>query len=117
MSERRVHLKKTVLINVSFLVEVDETEVRKDFGMIDQITNKLCHDQNIIIGTSEVEWESSSTVVLDTGSMNCGQCSTCGRWTTDREKSDPLLQLCNGASFEGELLCDDCLPEDYRWSF
>lgn len=112
-------MKKTVLINASFLVEVDETEVRKDFGMIDQVTNELCQDQTIKIGTSEVsvEWESSSTVVLDSVSMNCGQCSTCGRWTTDREKSDPLLQLCNGASYEGELLCDDCLPEDHRWSF
>lgn len=112
-------MKKTVLINASFLVEVDETEVLKDFGMIDQVTNELCQGQTIKIGTSEVsvEWESSSTVVLDSVSMNCGQCSTCGRWTTDREKSDPLLQLCNGASYEGELLCDDCLPEDHRWSF
>lgn len=112
-------MKKTVLINASFLVEVEEIEVHKDFGMIDQVTNELCQDQTIQIGTNavNVEWESCSTVVLDPGSMNCGLCSTCGRWTTDREKRDPLLQLCNGATFEGKLLCDDCLPEDHRWSF
>lgn len=112
-------MKKTVLINASFLVEVEESEVHKDFGMIDQVANELCQGQTIQIGTNEVnvEWESCSTVVLDPGSMNCGQCSTCGRWTTDREKSDPLLQLCNGATFEGKLLCDDCLPEDHTGSF
>ncbi|TCI21187.1 hypothetical protein EVJ33_03135 [Exiguobacterium sp. SL-10] len=112
-------MKKTVLINASFLVEVEEIEVHKDFGMIDQVTNELCQDQTIQIGTNavNVEWESCSTVVLDPGSMNCGLCSTCGRWTKDREKRDPLLQLCNGATFEGKLLCDDCLPEDHRWSF
>lgn len=112
-------MKKTVLINASFLVEVEETEVHKDFGMIDQITNELFHDQKIRIGTNEVnvEWESCSTVILDPVSMNCGQCATCRRWTTDREKINPLLQLCNGATFEGKLLCDECLPEDHRWSF
>ncbi|RHB48625.1 MULTISPECIES: hypothetical protein [unclassified Exiguobacterium] len=112
-------MKKTVLINASFLVEVEETEVHKDFGMIDQVTNELCQGQTIKLGTNEVdvEWESCSTVVLDSASMNCGQCSTCGRWTTDIEKSNPVLQLCNGATFEGKLLCDECLPENHRWSF
>ncbi|WP_214762662.1 hypothetical protein [Exiguobacterium sp. s146] len=112
-------MKKTILINASFLVDIEETEIYKDFGIIDQVTNELCQGQTIQIGMNEVnvEWESCSTVVLDPGAMNCGRCSTCGRWTTDREKNNVLLQLSNGATFEGELRCDDCLPENHRWSF
>ncbi|TCI60368.1 MULTISPECIES: hypothetical protein [Exiguobacterium] len=112
-------MKRIVLINVAFLMEVEEAEIHKDFGVIDQVTNELCHDQAVKIGTNEVnvDWQSCSTVLLDPLSMNCGQCAACGRWTTDREKNDPVLELGNGATFKGNLLCDDCLPEHHRWSF
>jgi hypothetical protein len=49
--------------------------------------------------------------------MNCVKCSSCGAWTTDREKDEPIEGLTNGATVDGKLLCDECLPEDHKWAF
>lgn len=100
-------------------MDIEEDEINKDYGLIAKVTNKLSNDQIIKVGTDEVDlqWEGTSTVILDPNLINCGKCSNCGSWVTDREKDDPVLELCNGATFEGKLLCDECLPEHHMWAF
>ncbi|MMZ69382.1 hypothetical protein D1872_322140 [compost metagenome] len=65
----------------------------------------------------KMKWESISTTVLDTTKMNCGRCNNCKSWVTNREEANPISELSNGAVVNGELLCDECLPEDHRWAF
>ena len=112
-------MKKTVLINVSYLMDLEDEEINKDFGWIEKVPNKLSNDQIIKVGTDEVEvqWKGTSTLILDPNKINCGKCANCRSWVTDREKINPVLELCNGATFEGKLLCDECLPEHHRWAF
>ncbi|UWG96255.1 hypothetical protein LPY66_15295 [Dehalobacter sp. DCM] len=108
--------RKTVLINASYLVEIDEAEINKDNGQFEQIENLISKDimfEDRVL----VEWESTSSIVLDPSTLNCGRCSKCNRWVTDREKLDAITQLCNGATVDGQLLCDDCLPPDHKWAF
>jgi len=48
-------LKKTVLINVSFLMVLEDDKINKDYGLIEKVTNKLSNDQMIKVGTDEVD--------------------------------------------------------------
>lgn len=110
--------KKTVLINVSYLVDLSEEEINNDNGILDKITNfindKILHidDKDILL-----EWSSTSSLILDSAILNCGKCSNCGQWTTDREKLNIIEGICNDATVDGKLLCDDCLPCDHKWAF
>jgi hypothetical protein len=110
--------RRTVLITVSYLVEIDEAEINKDYGLLERIENQISKDF-ILKNEEEVllEWESTSSKVLDPKTFNCGRCAKCNRWVTDREKPDAITQLCNGTTVDGQLLCDDCLPRDHKWAF
>lgn len=111
----------TVLFNVSYLIEVednllsgsDEAEAFKEnlFQKLFNYSGKKIDEKH------KAEWNSSSFSILDPSRMNCGKCNKCGNWTTDRDKPDALTGLTNGAAVNGELLCDECLPKDNKWSF
>lgn len=112
---------KTVLFSVSYLIEVednlltgsDESEVFKD-----NVFSKLSKNSwKKIDAKHKANWNSSSFSILDPTRMNCGKCCRCGAWVTDREKSAPVVGLANGATVNGELLCDECLPKGHRWAF
>lgn len=62
-------------------------------------------------------WISSSFMEIGTPGMNSGRCVICGAWVTDREKPKPISGLCNGATVDGNLLCDEHLPAEHRWAF
>lgn len=111
--------KKTVLIKVTYLVELSEAEINSDDGMRDKIENKLCEPRRLQIEDGEkiLHWNSTSSLVLEPENLNCGKCSKCGQWTTDREKPDKVAGICNGATVDGKLLCDECLPSDHKWAF
>lgn len=111
--------KKTVLIRVSYLVELSEAETNSDDGLHDKIVNKLCESRKLQIedGEAILHWNSASSLVLEPENLNCGKCSKCEQWTTDREKPDAVADICNGATVNGKLLCDECLPSDHRWVF
>ena len=83
--------KKTVLIKVSYSVNLTLANKKKTL----------------------LNWESTSSLVLEPGKMNCGLCAHCGCWTTDIEKADPVNELCSGATIGGKLLCEECLPSDH----
>ena len=109
--------KKTVLIKVTYLVELPVAKTNSDNGLHDKIANKLCESRNLQIEDREalLHWNSTSYLVLEPENLNCGKCSKCGQWTTDREKSDTVADICNGATVDGKLLCDECLPSDHKW--
>lgn len=108
-------MKKTILVNISYYVEIDENE----FELSQEIQNKLC--ENLTLESDEkkvfLKWNQSSFRILNPGIMNCGKCANCGCWTTDRERHDALFGLDNGAVYNDKLLCDECLPSDHRWAF
>jgi len=111
---------QTVLVNLALHFE---TPVQEDDDQTDdrahrfslralEVLEKAFADDSSFAG-----YFSFSHSPLDHPSINAGQCSRCGQWTTDREASSPLRELCNGARIDGQLLCDDCLPADHRWAF
>jgi hypothetical protein len=112
---------KTVLFTVSYLLEVDEnllkgTDDAEAFR--ETVFQKLSkHGRKKVDANHSAKWNSSLFVVLDPENMNCGKCSNCGAWTTDREKDSIITGLSNGATYDGALLCDECLPRGHRWAF
>lgn len=113
-----VGVTRTVLLDLSVLVDIDEAELAREtgesFGEITRISDRLIAAVNNLIPGG---WQSLRQHVLDPGRVNCGRCVECDRWVTDRDKPDHLPGLCNGATHEGRLLCDDHLPPDHRWAF
>lgn len=111
--------KKTVLIRVAFLVELPEEEINSDDGILDKITNEISKDKSLLINDKDItlDWNYTSSLILDTGKFNYSKCSKCGQWTTDRDKPDAVEGLCHGATVNGKLLCDECLPSGHRLSF
>lgn len=114
-------MKKTVLIKVAYLVELTEEEIDNDDidSVLDKIISKISKDRTILANDKnfDLEWNSTSPIVLDSNDMNCGRCAKCGGWVTDRERDNPILELCNGATVDDKLLCDECLPSEHRWAF
>ena len=107
-------MKKTLLYKVAYLVEAEDGEISTNHGKeeLRKMIWKALPDQDIAIDrVHTAQWCSTQELLLDPGTMNCGQCCKCSTWTTDREKPDPIRELTNGAVVDGELLCDDCLPE------
>ncbi len=109
--------KKTVLVSVNFLAEVEESELEKDNGELTKLEWELSEAHDKLTSKIEIDWESSQSIVLEPENMNCGKCSSCGRWTTDREAPEAIKQICFGARVEGKILCDECLPKEHRWAF
>lgn len=110
--------KKIVLIRTYHLIEIEEEELYKQDGLLDEIEKEISNDIDLSIGEGiHMKWEGTSMVSLAPEIMNCGICSNCGIWTTDRERDEHIEGLCNGATVDGELLCDECLPEDHKWAF
>ncbi|MBH5320043.1 hypothetical protein I6N90_19765 [Paenibacillus sp. GSMTC-2017] len=109
--------KKTVLISISYLVDIEENE--NQHILVESAMNHLSNDNNLEFDNKKklLKWIETSSKELRPTDMNCGKCENCGGWTTDREKEAPILQLCNGASLAGRLLCDECLPDDHPWAF
>ncbi|WP_308722223.1 hypothetical protein [Paenibacillus polysaccharolyticus] len=105
--------KKTYLVKVAYLIDLSDEEY-KEIGdnLIPELENEITVRQNL-----KLKWESSSTILLDSEGMNCGRCSKCNSWVTDREKPDHIDELNNGAVVDDRLLCDECLPEEHRWAF
>lgn len=112
---------KTVLFNVSYLIEVEDDLLNgsNDAEVFNEnVFKKLAPNSWKKIDAKHIaKWNSSTFLVLDPTKMNCGKCCRCGNWATDREKMDHIMGLTNGAAINGELLCDECLPEDHRWAF
>lgn len=110
-------MKRTYLIRMGYLVELDEERGEDEEYFDEQVFAGIGEDLISEKSGKTLEWTHSSSLLLDPSSSNCGRCENCGQWTTDRERPDSIPELCNGAAVDGKLLCDDCLPKDHRWAF
>ena len=113
-------MKKTILIRVSALVEIDDVEVDKDANQLDKLMYGLKENVDDLLGYDKalnLGWISTQTIALDENTMNCGKCYICNSWVTDREKPNYVHGLNNGAIYNGKLLCDEHLPDGHRWAF
>lgn len=112
---------KTVLFSVSYLIEVEDellTGSDEAEAFNSDVFKKLSGSSwKKVDAKHKAVWNKSSFSVLNPQRMNCGKCCRCGSWVTDREKPDSIRGLTNGATVDGELLCDDCLPKGHRWAF
>ncbi len=113
----------SVLINVSYLVEIEDENILADDEAMDlllnEISDKISNDAKVTTESGalyDLGWVSTTTNILDPESSNCGRCAKCGILVTDMEKPDPIEGLCNGATFKDQLLCDECLPIGHKWS-
>lgn len=108
--------KRTVLLTIGVLFEVNQDELEDDYNTIDHFKDKthiaLEEAMSIYKGNAHLGWTSSRASILDDGSMNCGQCEVCEIWVTDMEKPQPILELEPGFIRGGRLLCEEHLPEE-----
>jgi len=111
--------KKTVLIKDAYLVDLSVDDIDTDDSVIDKISDSLSSDRilSVMDKRFDLQWNGTSCLILNSTNFNSGKCSNCGQWTTDREKRDAIEGLCNGATVDDKLLCDECLPSNHRWSF
>jgi hypothetical protein len=112
------------LLTVSVLVEQDE-ELAAKFGTGWRTNDEL---QEVVTAALAqflakrpdiaVEWESMTSTSLD-GMPAVGRCAVCNRWVFDVENhtKDTPTRICRGAVVDGQLLCDDHLPEDHPVAF
>lgn len=107
---------KAILVRTSYLIEGKCDEIDKE-TVQNGIWNLIPEEDIWIDENHKAVWQSTSELYLDPKTMNCGKCAKCHGWTTDMEKLNYINGLCNGATVDGELLCDECLPEGHRWAF
>ena len=112
-------MRNTVLLELGVLVEVDKSELIKEFGELDNILSKLEESIQHTLNSedSELGLLSARPVILDEASMNCGKCHICGAWTSDKEKEGFIPMLNIGTRINGKLFCDLCLPKDHPLAF
>lgn len=107
-----------LLVSVHFIVRVggDEDEAG---DLIRQFETALeSSGSKLLPNAKEHEgWVGASSTYLDSGVINAGRCAECHRWCTDCEKLDSLAGIDRGATHQGRLLCDECLPVEHPWAF
>jgi len=110
--------RKTVLLSVNILVEMPEDVIGDDgFNDLGELESTLSDVLDAVETPFQLSWESTQSLALDVSTMNCGKCESCGSWVSDREKADAIQQLNIAATFNGRLLCDECLPPDHKLAF
>lgn len=107
----------TLLITVSYLVEISDDVLYLEYGPLDKLNMNI--EETIRSSNSDfnLQWQSTQTRVLDPATMNCGKCDNCGCWTTNREEDNWIPSLTIGAVVDGKLYCDSCLPKDHPLAF
>jgi hypothetical protein len=102
------------------LIEVDEKEIEKKFSDVDKIGNEIIDSINNTLKygeDSQLGWSFLTAIPLDENGLNCGRCSNCGGWASDKEKPGFIRELGIGARINGKLFCDECLPPDHPLAF
>lgn len=113
-------LPESFLITVNVIIDRQiHYDSDEPYVEVDAFSDQLIEDIEAFVTKQpgSQRWVSSSLVTLGLRGSNSGQCAICGTWVTDREKPDPIYGLCNGATVDGKLLCDEHLPKDHRWAF
>jgi hypothetical protein len=114
-------MKKIIILTNRHLIEVDESLEwgSKEFDELElKINNAEIYSDTVAIDENhKAVWEQGRIELFNPKVDNCGRCACCGAWVTDYEKPEPIAGLCIGATVDGELLCDECLPQDHPLAF
>lgn len=107
---------ETILIQVSYILKLPPGEFQREGGVRNKLSDKI--DKDIPMQEDTVlQWHKTAATLLDAGYTNCGRCSGCGVWTSDRERPDFIQGLSIGAVVDGKLLCNQCLPAGHPLAF
>jgi hypothetical protein len=111
--------KKTFLVTLTVAVEASDQQSSSGLSELEELEQRLIQSVDVALESPSppLGWQVTWSTELDPASLNCGQCAVCGGWVTDRERSDPLKGLGNGARVDGQLLCDEHLPPGHRLAF
>jgi hypothetical protein len=104
-----VVIKKFVVINATYIAEIDET-ILNNHGD-DSIWEHFDDDFPLCIvpyTTLEAEHESSSMVVLEPSTMNCFRCYKCNRWITNKDRFDYIESLMKSYIINDKMYCPEC---------
>ncbi len=69
-------MKKSVLVNVSYIVEIDEDTKLSQSESLNSVKSNLSKDITINSKT-HLKWESTSLTDLEQENLNCGKCQKC----------------------------------------
>lgn len=108
---------KTILIKAAYLMNLTEEDYNEKYDEILLAISNIIGKDISVSNNLILEWEGISTILLEPRNTNCGRCNNCNKWVTNREQEEHIDELNNGAIVNGQLLCDECLPEDHRWAF
>ena len=109
--------KQTLLMTFGVIVEVTENELDQDFfNTCPQIDQKLTSLINEAL-PGHPGWISGSFRLLENPEYNAGRCTICHAWVSDIEKPRRIPELGIGACFDGQLYCDEHLPEKHPHHF
>ena len=109
---------ESVLISVSIIVTAPALDPLPDGEVVDSVLEDFCGAVAERLGASVTDLKRESWFEEDSGvnfnylsEENAGHCAKCGRWTSDYDAPDFLDRLMIGKTIEGELLCDECIPD------
>ncbi|WP_407569094.1 hypothetical protein [Deinococcus altitudinis] len=104
-------------VTITFVVSDVEASEDETFSPLVADLNRRIQELSEDMGAA-VKWV--STAVQQVPTMGAGQCTNCGAWTvdlTDDTRPGMRLRFSLGATVNGLLLCDLCLPEDHPLHF
>lgn len=104
-------MKKATPILITASVIVDAP---LDVGAAEELTQRITEEMDSALTAAFEDTPSVHNIStfsfhwLEEEGTNAAICSKCGRWTTNREKPDPLDGLGEGVEVGGQLICDEC---------
>lgn len=100
---------------ISFVVECNASSL----SMLEPFKHAFLGETKKVDGVFAIDCVGIISFELDTKQLNCGLCAHCGCWVSDREVAlpKPISELSIGAVYQGQLLCDVCLPSNHSWAF
>ena len=101
--------KSEYLVSINLLVKNSLATEGLESDALSELEYALEEACKNVVSKLEVQWDSTSTILLEPGVANCQKCNACGCWITDESKEKPVSQLPNGMSnSDGEVFCPEC---------
>ncbi|MDO3722828.1 hypothetical protein QVZ43_13980 [Marinobacter sp. chi1] len=115
-------MKKLAITKILCTSEVSQAEFESD--VLDDRYEALREDLVALLDKHGFEYQSAETSFLGFSKYSLVRCQQCGNYMTDRHENPAGLEgvseheelVYQGATHEGNQLCEMCLPEGHRWA-